>query len=303
MIFFPWRRALRSTTVWFSLLVMLTFGLLAWLAPSIAPHDPYEGSFTQTRLPPMWVQGISKPGMPEYPLGTDSFGRDIFSRLIHGTRTAFFLVLTAVPLAALIGTLLGLIAGHAGGRLDAWIMLLTDMVSALPGIMFVVIIVLIFRNLLTPTWFNGLITLVVGFAAIGWVSLARLIRINVLQIKSKSFMEASVALGAAPWRIITRHLLPNVSHVIMIWIINNIPAVILLEAMLGYIGVDITRAADGGEFTVVSWGGIFFSGRSALSSNPLMLIIPSLCILLISMSFILLGDFLNTVTRQEYERE
>jgi ABC-type dipeptide/oligopeptide/nickel transport system permease subunit len=98
--------------------------------------------------------------------------------------------------------MIGLVAGHAGGRLDAWIMFFTDMVNALPGIMFVVIIVLIFRNMFTPTWLHGLITLIVGFAAIGWVSLARLIRINVLQIKSKAFMEAAVALGASPWRII-----------------------------------------------------------------------------------------------------
>lgn len=299
MMFFPWKRALRSGTLWFSLFVMVSLGSIALFAPQTAPHDPYKGSLTQTRLPPMWVQGLSHPGVAEYPLGTDRFGRDILSRLIFGTRTAFFLALTAVPAAALIGTFLGLLAGHAGGRLDSWITLFTDMISSLPGIMFVVIIVIIFRNMLTPTWMHGMLTLIVGFAAISWVSLARLIRINVLQIKSRAFVEAAVALGATPRRIIMRHFLPNVLHVIVIWIINNIPAVILLEAILGYIGVGVTSAVDGGEFTVVSWGGMFFSGRSALSSNPLMLIIPSVCILLISMSFILLGDFLTSITRPE----
>ena len=303
MTFFPWKRALRSARVWFFLAVMLTLGLIAGLAPLIAPHDPYRSSIKQPRLPPMWVQGVSRPGVPEHPLGTDRYGRDILSRMIYGARTAFFLALTAVPLAALIGTLIGLIAGYAGGRLDTWILFFIDMVNALPGIMFVVIIVLIFRNMLTPTWLHGMITLVIGFAAIGWVSLARLIRINVLQIKSKSFMEAAVALGASPWRMITRHLFPNVLHVIMIWIVNNIPAVILLEALLGYIGIGVINAPEGGEFTVVSWGGMFFSGRASLSANPLMLTIPSVSILLISMSFILLGDFLNSITRQEYDME
>jgi ABC-type dipeptide/oligopeptide/nickel transport system permease subunit len=188
-----------------------------------------------------------------------------------------------------------------GGRVDASIMFFTDIINSLPGIMFLVISVLVFRSLLTPSWSHGLLTLVVGFAAVSWVSLARLIRINVLQIKSQLFVEAAVAVGATPWRIIMRHILPNVLHVTLVWMINNIPVIILLEAVLGYIGVGITSALDGGEFTVVSWGGMFFSGRSALSNNPLMLIIPSLSILLLSMSFLLLGDFLNGITRQRQE--
>ena len=203
----------------------------------------------------MWVQDTSKPGMAQYPLGTDRFGRDILSRQIYGARTAFILALTAVSLAALIGTTIGLIAGYAGGRLDTGIMLFADMIHSLPAIMFVVMIVLIFRNMLSPSWFHGLITLVIGFAAVGWVSLARLIRINLLQIKSQLFVEAAISIGASPRRVITRHLLPNVLHVILVWIIITIPAVILLEAMLGYIGVGVTSAIDGGEFTVVSWGG------------------------------------------------
>ncbi len=299
MMFFPWKRALRSKSLWFSLLIMGALASVAALAPRLAPHDPYQGSIGQTRLPPLWVQGRTISGLAEYPLGTDRYGRDILSRILYGTRTAFFLAFSAVPLAALFGTLIGLLAGQAGGRLDSWIMLLIDMINSLPGIMFVVIIVLIFRSKLTPTWSHGLLTLIVGFAAISWVNLARLIRVNVLQIKSQAFIEAAVALGASRWRIILKHLLPNVFHVILIWIINNIPAVILLEAVLGYIGVGVTSAVDGGEFSTISWGGMFFSGRSALTSNPFMLIIPSVCVLLISMSFVLLGDFLTSASRRE----
>jgi ABC-type dipeptide/oligopeptide/nickel transport system permease subunit len=180
MMYFPWKRALRSKTLWFSMLVMAGMGVIAVFAPTIAPHDPYKGSLTETRLPPMWVQDRSIPGSSEYPLGTDRYGRDILSRLIYGTRTAFLLALTAVPLAALIGTFFGLVAGQWGGWVDSWIMFFIDMVNSLPGIMFAVIIVLIIRSLLTPTWSHGLATLVIGFAAISWVSLARLIRVNVL---------------------------------------------------------------------------------------------------------------------------
>jgi len=301
MMPFPWRRALRAKAVWFSLLVMLALGTVAILAPSLAPHDPYRWVAGQASLPPSWVQGRSISGQGEFPLGTDRFGRDVLSRLIYGTRTALLLGLTAVPLAALIGVLAGLIAGYAGGRLDSAIMLLSDTLQCLPGVMFLVMVVLIFRHFLSPTWIHGLIALVVGFAAVSWVGLARLIRANILQIKSQLFVEAAISVGASPRRILARHLLPNVVHVILVWMINSIPAVILLEALLGYIGVGVTGAVDGGEFTVVSWGGMFFAGRSAMSRNPLMLIIPSLCILLISMSFILLADFLNGITRQEGE--
>jgi ABC-type dipeptide/oligopeptide/nickel transport system permease subunit len=218
--------------------------------------------------------------------------------MIYGNRTAMFLALTAVPLAALIGTFVGLLAGYAGGRSDTAIMLFVDMISSLPGIMVMVIVVLIFRGQLAPTWFNGLITLIVGFAAVGWVNLARLIRVNLMQLKAQVFVEAAISIGASPWRVMTRHLLPNVLHVIVVWVIVTIPVVILLEAILGYIGVGVTAAVDGSEFTTVSWGGLFFSGRSMLSSNPLVLVIPSLCILLVSTSFLLVGDVVDETTRQ-----
>jgi ABC-type dipeptide/oligopeptide/nickel transport system permease subunit len=300
--FFPWKRTLRSKTVWFSFIVMLLLVLAAALAPWIAPHSPYEAGLGATRsnLPPMWVREPT-PGQAEFPLGTDRFGRDILSRLVYGTRTAIFLALAAVGLAALIGTTVGLVSGYAGGRLDAAIMYFIDTINSLPGIMFMVIVILILRSRLSPTWLHGLVTLVIGFAAVGWVSLARLVRINVLQIKSQTFMEAARALGAPSRTLLSRHLLPNVGHVIVVWIINTVPAVILLEALLGYIGVGVTSAVDGGEFNVVSWGGMFYYGRSAFARNPLALAVPSILILLISMSFILLGDFVNNITRHGQE--
>ncbi len=293
--FFPLKKALRRKSVWFSGATLLILGLTAVLAPIISPHDPYQWSLTaaQSNLPPVWVQSAAKAGVDDFPLGTDRYGRDIASRLLYGTRTAFSLAMTAVPLAAVIGTLFGLIAGYASDWADSMIMLITDMIHSLPGIMLVVIIVLIFRNTLSPTWFHGLLTLVVGFAAYSWVGLTRLVRANVLLLKSRPFIEAAISLGASKQEIIFHHLLPNVFHIVLVWVINNIPAVILLEAVLGYIGVGITGAIDGSEFTVVSWGGMFFSGRSAMVSNPAMLIIPSLGILWMSISFILLANFIN----------
>lgn len=299
MAFIPWRKALRSKVVWFSLIVMLAMALAAALAPWLAPHDPYRMHLSQSYLPPMWSRNSITPGNPAYPLGTDRDGRDILSRLIYGTRTAVVLALTAVPLAGLIGALVGILAGYAGGWLETLLMRLTDVVNSLPGIMFLVMAVLILRDLFAPTWLNGMITLIIGFAAVAWVGLARLVRSAVLQIKGKAFVEAARSLGASPLQIVARHVIPNVMHLIMVWMVINVPAVILLEALLGYIGVGVTSSVDGAEFSVVSWGGLFFSGRSALNRNPYILLIPSLCILLISMSFILLGDYLNESTTGE----
>lgn len=297
MKYFPWKRALRKKTIWFCLAVMTIFALVSIFAPWISPHNPYDWDLTRDNLPPMWVHNVAASGTPEYPLGTDYYGRDILSRLIYGTRTAFLLAMVAVPLTALFGTMIGLFTGFKGGKAEKIIGLLIEIIQSLPGIMFLVMIVLIFRNLFSATWFHGFLTLVIGYAAVSWVSLAQMIRVSVIQLKSQLFIEAAVSIGASPRRIVFKHLLPNVLHIILVWIINNIPMVILLEAILGYIGVGLTSATGGGEFIVASYGGLFYSGRMAFSRNPLMLVMPSLCILLISMSFILLADYLNDLSQ------
>jgi len=296
-----WQRARRKKTVLFSLGVLLALGLIALLAPWLAPHDPYEWSITQSSLPPAWVHNLNPPGTAEFPLGTDRFGRDILSRMLYGTSTAFALSLSAVSAAALLGVLAGALAAYAGGKLDALILLLIDIFQAVPGIMLVVIVVLILRSQSAPSWLQGVITLTAAFALSSWAGLARLVRVSAMQVKSRQFVEAVIALGASPFEIIARHILPNIRFIILVWIVNNIPAIILLEAVLGYIGVGVTSAVDGGEFTAISWGGMFFAGRSAMMRNPLMLIIPSLCILLLSMSLILLADFLGEAGRRDQE--
>lgn len=292
-----WKRAARRKSLWFSLAVMLLLSLTAAFAPWIAPHDPYRWEIQKTSRPPAWVQDTAKPGLAEFLLGTDRFGRDILSRLIYGTRTGMLLAVSAVGLAALVGSIAGFMAGYLQSWVEPLLLFLMDIVQSIPGIMVAVIVILIFRGIFPPTWQHGMLTLVIAFAATGWVSLARLVRVQVLLVRSQLFIEAAASLGASPATIIGQHLLPNVLHVIVVWVINTIPAVILLEAILGYIGVGITSAVEGNEFTVVSWGGVFFAGRSVMSSNPMMLILPSLGILLISMSFILVGNFINESTR------
>lgn len=274
----------------FGLIVIAGFALVALFAPSLASYDPYRSSFEQSNLPPMWVQKGNNPGMIDHPLGTDMLGRDIFSRYLYGVRTSFILAMGSIPLMAIFGTFIGMLAGFLGKKIDKLITTIMDILQSLPGIMFVVITILILRNTLKPTWINGCLTLIISYSVIGWVGLARIVRVNVIQIKSMLYIEAASSIGATPWRIITKHILPNVSHLVIVWVITNFPAIILLEAILGYIGVALTRSVGGNDFSTVSWGGLFYAGRAAISYNPTLLLVPSLSLLLLSMSFILVGD-------------
>jgi ABC-type dipeptide/oligopeptide/nickel transport system permease subunit len=159
--------------------------------------------------------------------------------------------------------------------------------------------VLILRDQPLGQVLNGLLTLAIAFAAIAWVGLARLLRSVVLEIKQRLFVEAALALGASHWYIIRRHILPHILNLVAAWIVNAVPQVILLEAGLGYLGVEITRAVEGNEFSVTSWGGLFFEGRKLLLSNPFILLMPTLCVLLISLSFSLLAENLNQHLHRE----
>jgi len=279
--------------LWLSALTILLMSLLAVFAPAIAPYDPQQMRVGLSNYPPAWYDIPSKPGLPEYLLGTDIFGRDILSHAIHGARAAMFLALIAIPLAAFIGVVVGILAGTGNQIVEAVFLRLTDVVSSVPSFMFAVIIVLILRATATGRILGGLITLTLAFALVNWVGLARLVYTSVLKIKQQEFMEASRSLGAGTRHQIFKHILPHVSYLIIVWIINNIPAVILLEALFGYIGIQILQVTDGSSFQDLSWGGLIFTGRSQLNWNPFILLVPSLCILAISMSFSILGEYLN----------
>jgi len=279
--------------VWLSVFVIVAMTFLAVFASVISPYNPKEMKLGVSSFPPAWYDTPTKDGVPDHLLGTDLFGRDILSRAIHGARAAMFLVVIAIPLTVLIGVTVGVAAGVEHKIIETLFLRFTDVMSAVPSFMFAVIIVLIFRSTAMGRIFGGLITLTLAFAFVNWVSLARLVYTAVLKIKQQEFIEASRSLGATTGHQIFKHILPHVSHLIVVWIVNNIPAVILLEALLGYIGVQILRVADGSSFQDLSWGGLIFSGRTQLNWNPFILLVPTVCVLIISMSFSILGEYLN----------
>jgi ABC-type dipeptide/oligopeptide/nickel transport system permease subunit len=276
-----------------SVAIIVMISLIGLLAPVIAPYDPTRMQIGLSSYPPAWYDTPPKQGQPEHLLGTDLYGRDIFSHIIHGARAAMFLVLIAIPVAVLIGVVVGVIAGLGNRLIEAIFIRLTDIVSSLPAFMFAVILIFILRVTSTGTMLGGLITMTLAFALISWVGLAKLIYTAVLSIKTQAFMEASRSLGADSIRQIFRHILPHLSHLIVVWVVNNVPAVILLEALMGYIGIQILPVNDGTSFQDLSWGGLILIGRTQINRNPFILFVPTLCILAISMSFSILGEYLN----------
>lgn len=290
---------LRCARVWLSLAVLLGFGLVALAAPWLAPVSPRRMDAVQANLKPIWLR--SDRSIEGYWLGSDRLGRDNYSRLVYGTRVSVFLAFTAVPLAAFLGILMGVAPAYLGGKLDYLAMRVTDIFSAFPIILFSVLVIMILRNRPAGQFMGGLWTLPIAFCAIGWVSLARLLRGTVLGLKQQTFMEAARALGAPHWHMILRHLIPNTLNLVVVWVINTIPVVILLEAGLGYLGVDILNAYGGNEFRVASWGGLFFDGRSKIFSNPYMLLAPTLCVVLISLSFAVIGNAVEVYLNQQQE--
>jgi len=276
-----------------SILIILAATLVALFAPKIAPFDPKRMQAGLSNYPPAWYENGVKPGRPDHLLGTDLFGRDILSRAIHGARSAMFLVILAIPLAVLFGTIAGILAGMGNKFIADLFQRISDIASSVPSFMFAVIIVFILRPTPMGRIYGGLITLTLAFALVNWVSLARLIYTSVITIKQLDFMEASRSLGAGAWPQVFKHILPHVSHLIITWAIINIPAVILLEALFGYIGVEILRVTDGSSFQDISWGGLILSGRTMWNYNPFVLLLPTLFILVISVSFATLGEYLN----------
>ena len=216
-----WRRWLGLSVPGLIALVLLVAGIGAdWLAP----HDPEYINLGGRLEPPIFVGGTW-----DYFLGTDDVGRDIFSRLLYGARISLIVVGIVVPGAALLGTLVGLIAGWAGGLTGQLLMRLVDVQLAMPAILFAVLL----ASLVGPSLRNVIIILLIWT----WPSYARLVRADVLSLKERDFVTASRATGAGPVWIMRRHLFPNVVNTVVIIMTLEVALVILAEAALSFLTV------------------------------------------------------------------
>ncbi|MGO1120101.1 ABC transporter permease [Rhodovibrionaceae bacterium A322] len=235
---------------------------------------------------------INAPPSAEHPLGTDELGRDLLLRLLYGGQISLGVALTAACFAALLGTFIGLVAGYFGGRLDSLLMRLADSVIALPLLPLLIVLAALDLNKLglpdsiiqsENLSFYRIVALIV---LVGWTTVARLVRSATLSLKAREFVRAAEALGAGPWRIMLRHILPNAVSPIVVATTLSIGNIILLESVLSFLGLGV-------QPPLPSWGNMLTGAQETIWSSPHLALWPGLLIFVTVISFNFLGDGLQ----------
>ncbi len=223
-------------------------------------------------------------------LGTDALGRDQLARLAEGARVSLLVAIFATSLSLLIGLGYGLLAGWVGGRIDGWLMRAVDVVYALPDVLVIVLLIEVLQVTLSgvPDIARRVVALVAALGFVGWVGIARLVRALVLQAREETWVEAARALGLRDSRILLRHVLPNISGPILVAAAFQIPAAILAESTLSFIGLGIQPPFS-------SWGTMASDGFEAMRSYPHLIFSPCLAILLALVGFHLVGEMLRAI--------
>ncbi len=250
--------------------------LVAVFADFIAPHDPtapVRGA--EIFAPPFWMEG----GSAATPLGTDFQGRDILTRLIHGARVSLVVGLMGTLVAGTIGTAMGILSGYVGGWVDQIIMRVTDAWLALPALVFAIFL----AAMVGPSMWN----IIVILGGVYWTRYARVIRGEVLTLREREFVKLAEIAGASRWRVIKRHILPNVMNTAMVLASLTVGVVIIAEASLSFLGVGVPPPQP-------AWGLMLSEARPTLMAGQWWLtVFPGTCILLIVLATQLLGDWLR----------
>ena len=292
-----WYRLIRNRMAVVGIVVIAIFFAVAAFAPWLAPHDPLQIYDGKTFLPPpwapKWMVSTAKVGEARFFLGTDGIGRDVLSRVMYGARVSVIIAFVPTTIVVIIGVLIGLAAGYAGGRVDNLLMRLTDIVWSFPDLLFFIVVMVSLRDSPLGNLWNGLFLLFGALSIVGWVGIARLVRGQALSLKEKEFIEAAHSIGASNSRIMFRHILPNTLSPIIVSVAFRIPGMIITEAILGYLGLGLRPGTDPKEFFVTSWGALLLQGQGALNAQPWLLMAPAICVALVVMAFTFLGDGLR----------
>lgn len=248
--------------------VLLAILIIAVLLAPLSPYDPYKLDASQK------LQGISS----SHWFGTDEYGRDYFTRTLYGGRVSLLVGFISMIMTVVIGTSLGVFSGYVGGKVDVFLMSFTDIFLALPSMLLMVIL----NTFLKP----GLPTLIVVLSLFSWASVARITRAETMSLKERDFVVATQNLGASNFRVIIKHIIPNILGPVIVAASLSVANAILMESSLSFLGlgVQIPRA---------SWGSMLQGAQAHILDYPLLAVYPGVMILITVLSFNLLGDILR----------
>jgi peptide/nickel transport system permease protein len=275
-----WRRLKRDRVAMFGAALVGLLIVIAIFAPLLAPHDPAE----------QFRDGLTPDGQPvpsnlfsdgvgtKFPLGTDSNGRDLLSRIFYGAQVSLMVGVLANLLAVTLGIIIGMIAGYLGGWVETLLMRFTDIMMAFPTLLLAMTLVAILKPSL---W---IIILVIGL--VYWTWIARVVYSQVIAMREREFVTASRALGASQGYTILHHILPQLVPTIIVWGTLGIATNVMLEASLSYLGIGVQPPTP-------SWGGMIQQGQSYYRAAPWLVIYPGLAIMVTVFAFNLLGDGLR----------
>jgi peptide/nickel transport system permease protein len=263
-----WARFVRTPVAMAGAAIVAAYAVAALMAPFISPHDP--SAMTPHSL-------LAPPGGP-YPLGTDQFGRDLLSRLLYGTRVSLTVSAASVAFALAGGGGIGVASGHYGGRVDALLMRIMDVIFAFPAVLLAIAIMAAAG---TALW-----TIIAAIAIVYTPQFARVSRASVLATRGLEYVEAAAALGAGTRRILARHILPNISAPVVVQTSLSLSLAILTESALSFLGL-------GTQPPTPSWGNMLAEARRLMTVAPWTAVFPGAAIALIVLGFNLLGDGLR----------
>jgi oligopeptide transport system permease protein len=283
------RRLLRNRLAIVGGILVIFLFFIAAVGPLITPWTYYEqhtdeviANRNRPLAPMQQIEGVDHV----HYLGTDELGRDLLSRLMDGARISVMVALVVQFVVLVIGIPVGAAAAWFGGRTDSILMRITDVVYAYPDLLFIILLGVAFKETFFGRAMDGLLLVFVAIGLTSWVTMARLVRGQLLSLKETEFVEAARAIGVSDRKIVTRHLLPNATGPIIVAVTLGIPAAILAEATLAFIGIGVQAPR-------ASWGSLVADGNAYVRSFPHLVIFPAICIAVALISFTFLGDGLR----------
>jgi peptide/nickel transport system permease protein len=268
------RASRRRRTPWIPIAIIGLFVFTAIFADSLTTHSPTEPAIERKLVPPFWMEG----GSVTYPLGTDLLGRDLLTRIIYGARVSLTVSVMTFLFAGSIGCTVGLVAGYVGGWVDAVLMRIVDAIISMPLILFAVVLVVALGA--------GLWNVVLAIGLLNWTNYARIVRGEVLSLKTRDFIAQAKIAGCSVPRILLVHLFPNVLNTLVVMLTLQIGRIIMTEASLSFLGAGVPPPAP-------AWGQMVADGRDYITTAWWITFWPGLAIFGAVMSFNFLGDWLR----------